>query len=64
MTTKDEMNQAEYMSQLKNLVEECMSPEPIFDKDGNSTGFFKMRDPEGAVKALEMLGRSIGMFSK
>ena len=52
---------------LKGVVESCMREDPIFEKDVDGTliqtGTRKM-DSAGANKALELLGKYIGMFSE
>jgi phage terminase small subunit len=48
---------------LVQNVEKAMQAEPVLDREGNETGEYKY---QGSVanKALELLGRDIGMFQK
>jgi len=46
---------------LRENVERCMQLEPVTDKSGNPTGWFKW-EPAAANKALELIGKHIGMF--
>jgi len=46
---------------LKTIVERCMQVEQVYDRDGKPTGRFDF-DPSNASKALELLGRHIGMW--
>jgi len=48
-------------TRLKQMVERCMTAEPVKDGDGNPTGEYKF-DSTGANKALDMLGKRIGFF--
>lgn len=52
----------EIIINLKSIVERCMQAEPILDKDGRPTGLYRF-NAAGAIRALELLGRHIGMFS-
>jgi len=49
------------MERLKENVERAMTLKPIFDKDGTYTGMLEYNG-HVANKALELLGREIGMF--
>jgi phage terminase small subunit len=53
---------AEYvLSGLKAVAERCMQAEPILDRDGEETGEYRF-NAAGANKALELLGRHLGLF--
>jgi len=47
---------------FKSIAERCMQAESINDRDGNPTGEYKF-DSSGANKALESIGRHLGMFN-
>ena len=50
---------------IKGLIEitdRCMQAVPVFDTKGQPTGEFRF-NAAGAVRALELLGKSIGMFN-
>ena len=48
------------LNNLKYLAERCMTPEPLEDKEGN---IIEWRfDSSGANKALESIGKHLGMF--
>lgn len=45
---------------FKYVAERCMAPEPLYDKEGN---IIEWRfDSSGANKALESIGKYLGMF--
>lgn len=46
---------------LLETREKCMEPVPVLDFEGNPTGEYSF-DSRGALKALELLGRHLGMF--
>lgn len=46
---------------LKENVERAMAVKPVLDRDGNETGTYEWNG-HVANKALELLGREIGMF--
>ena len=57
--------------QLKTIVERCMQPEPVMERGkhsieidpfGEVRAVFKL-DARGATKALELLGKQIGIFA-
>ncbi len=58
---RTEINADWVVSNFKRIFERCMQVEAVTDKEGNTTGEYRF-DAKGANKALEMLGRSIGMF--
>ena len=48
------------LDNLKYVAERCMAPEPMYDKEGN---IIEWRfDSSGANKALESIGKHLGMF--
>lgn len=49
------------LQNLKYLAERCMTPEPLADKDGNIVEW--RFDSSGANKALESIGKHLGMFT-
>jgi len=50
------------LENLKYVAERCMSPEPMMDKEGN---IIEWRfDSSGANKALETIGKHLGMFTE
>ena len=59
---RTEITQDYVLSRLVSVVERCMEAEPVLDADGNPTGVFKF-NPQGANKALELLGKYKGMFT-
>lgn len=46
---------------FKLIAERCMQAEPILDKFGNETGEWRF-DSSGANKAVESIGKYLGMF--
>lgn len=46
---------------LMDTREKCMEPVQVLDSQGNPTGEYAF-DSRGALKALELLGRHLGMF--
>lgn len=48
------------LNNLKYVAERCMAPEPLADKDGNIVEW--RFDSTGANKALENIGKHLGMF--
>ena len=49
------------MERLNAVVERCMTAEPVRGPDGEPTGQYRF-DSSGAVRALHLLGKEIGMF--
>lgn len=58
---RTEINQDYVLHSLKTVVERCMEAVPVLDSDGQATGFWRFNAP-GANKALELLGKHLGMF--
>ncbi|MFO0813571.1 MAG: terminase small subunit [Gemmatales bacterium] len=46
---------------LKTVAERCMQTEPVVDATGEPTGEYRF-DSRGAARALELIGKHIGMF--
>ena len=46
---------------LKSVAQRCMQVEPVIDGNGRTVGVFKF-NAAGATRALELLGREVGMF--
>jgi len=54
---------AEYViNSLKNVANRCMQEEAVVDREGNPTGEYQFAH-SGANKALELLGKTIGVFN-
>ena len=51
------------MLRLRHVAERAMAATPVFDKDGQPTGEYKA-DFGAANKALELLGKQLGMFKE
>lgn len=49
------------LENLKYVAERCMAPEPLTDKEGNIIEW--KFDSSGANKALENIGKHLGMFT-
>jgi hypothetical protein len=60
---KAEVNKAWVMGRLKETVERAMQAVPHLDHEGNPTGVYTYQG-NVAIKALEMLGRELGMFAQ
>ena len=58
---RTEVDQDWIIKQLKGVYEASMEGRPVYDKDGNEKGF--SFNPSAANKALELLGRHLGMFT-
>jgi phage terminase small subunit len=50
------------LTSFKSIAERCMQAEEVKDRDGNGTGEYKF-DSSGANKALENIGKYLGMFT-
>ena len=55
------VSKAWIMGMLRENVERAMAVKPVLDRDGNETGNYEWNG-HVANKALELLGREIGMF--
>lgn len=51
------------LNKLVQVVERCMQGQQVLDADGNPTGEWKF-DPKGAVAALNLLMKHLGLFEK
>ncbi len=58
-----ELSQGYVLDGLKQVYERCMQAEPVTDAKGVSTGEFKF-NAAGANKALELLGKHLGLFTE
>ncbi len=58
---RTELDQDWIIEQLKGVYEASIEGRPVCDKDGNEKGF--SFNPSAANKALELLGRHLGMFT-
>jgi phage terminase small subunit len=52
----------EVVERLHKLAQMCMTPVPVVDDDGRLLGMRPV-NASGAAKALELLGRTIGLFT-
>jgi len=50
------------LDHLREIVHRCMQAIPVLDRDGNRTGSWSFNAP-GANKALELLGRHLGLWN-
>ena len=48
---------------MKENVERCMTAMPVLDREGKHTGKYRYQN-NLANKALELLGKALGMFGK
>ena len=46
---------------LRDVAERCRQAEPVLDREGNPTGEYRF-DSSGANRALELLGKHLGIF--
>lgn len=51
------------VTSLKKVADRCMQEEAVYDHEGNKTGEYKF-DSSGACKALDLLGRHLGIFEE
>ena len=49
------------LRRLQSVVERCLQTEEVFDRHGNRTGGYTF-NAAGANKALELLGKHLGLF--
>src|SRR5262245_28581808 len=49
------------LDRLKEIVERTMQAEPVLDREGKPTGEYTFQ-ANGANKALELIGKELGMF--
>lgn len=57
------VNRAWLMQTLRQIVDRAMQFEPERDRHGNPSGQYKY-DPATAIKAVELMGRELGVFQK
>jgi phage terminase small subunit len=50
------------LQRLKEVAQRCLTAEPAKDRKGKPTGEYRF-DARGATKALELVGKHLGMFS-
>jgi phage terminase small subunit len=50
------------LTNLKKMYDRCSQEVPVLDRQGNPTGEFRF-DSYGALKALELLGKHLKMFT-
>lgn len=51
------------LERLVELTNRCMQAEPVLDREGNETGEYRF-DSTGANKALDSIGKHLGMFKE
>ncbi|WP_262268627.1 terminase small subunit [Microvirga yunnanensis] len=49
------------LDRLREMAERCMRQEPVLDRQGQPAGAFTF-NAAGATKALELIGKHLGMF--
>ena len=49
------------VERMVTVAERCLQIEPVFDRKGRPVGQFQF-NPQGALKALELLGKTMAMF--
>ncbi len=59
---KLQIEKAYIIEKLLSIIEFSLESEEVFDKSGNPTGNFKIRDLGSGFKALEILGKYLGFF--
>jgi len=52
----------EIIRDLRLIVDRCLDVRPVFDSAGRPRGRFRF-EPNSAIKALELLGKHLGMFT-
>lgn len=58
---KTKMSPEWVLKRLSDVYEKCMMDKELLNKEGNPTGIRKF-DSTGANKALELIGKTFGMF--
>lgn len=56
-----ELTQDWVLDRLREVTERCMQHEAVLDHEGNPTGEYKF-NASGANKAIELIGKHLGMF--
>jgi len=54
-------NAGKVLKDLREVADRCRKGIPVLDKDGNPTGEWRF-DSAGATRALELIGKHLGMF--
>lgn len=49
------------LNSLKTVADRCLQAEPVLDNEGEPTGEYRF-NAAGACKALELLGKHLGLF--
>lgn len=62
LSMKTELTAEWVLTRFKDIAERCMQAEPVIDRDGNETGEYTF-NANGANKALEMIGKHLGLFT-
>ncbi len=57
-----ELDREYVLTNLKDVYEACRADKPVFDKRGEPTGLYTF-NAAGANRALELIGKEIGMFA-
>lgn len=57
------VNAAYVLGSLKEVAERSMEAVPVCDSEGNETGVYRF-NASGANKALELLGKHVGIFTE
>lgn len=60
---KADPNAAWITDQLKKIIVQSMEVRPLLTVSGQQSIFSTMDNPQSALKALEMLGKHVGMFT-
>lgn len=63
MAARNEVDQDWVLSRLKKNVERCMQEAPVLDSSGKPTGEYAY-NASAANRALELLGKHLGMFAE
>lgn len=59
---KNELSIEWILTELKDTYQACRSNIPVLDHEGNPTGEYKF-EANASLRALELLGKHIGMFN-
>lgn len=51
------------LARINEVANRCMQSMPVLDKEGNETGEYRF-DSAGALKALELLGKHLALFTE
>ncbi len=61
-TARTEITADRVLRDLRTVADRCLAEEPVLDANGAPTGRWKF-DPHPAIRALELLGKHLGLFS-